>query len=78
MKSLRQGLGRQPHRNPSYSQIAKRFIKKQESGSEAKPDSANVALNRLLHTPSTRLGYALRGLGLRACDAGGGTRSAGA
>ena len=59
-------------------------IKKQESGSEAKPDSEQVTLNRPLHTPSTCLGYALRGigyalrgLGLRACDAGGGTRSAG-
>ena len=33
------GLGQSPKRNPSFPQIAKRFIKKRESGSEAKPDS---------------------------------------
>ena len=46
-------------RNPHREAIQKR----QESGSEAKPDSVKAALNRPLHTPSTWLGYALRGMG---------------
>ena len=40
MKSLRQVLGRQPYRFPRNPN-RKAIQKKQESGSEAKPDSAN-------------------------------------
>ena len=34
MKSLRQGMGRQPHSNPSFPQIAKRFKKGKNQGAK--------------------------------------------
>ena len=42
-QSPKQGMGWQPHRNPKSRSDS---IKKQESGSEAKPDSVTPALNR--------------------------------
>ena len=45
MNSLRQ-VWAAAQGNPRNPKIAKRFIKKRESGSEASPDSANPSSNR--------------------------------
>ena len=37
--------------------------KNKNQGAKRTPDSVKAALNRPLHTPSTCLGYALRGMG---------------